>query len=57
MRKRINMNEVAREITLQEGGKISISIAQVKEVCKLLLQRLAKETDMMNVIRLIDRYR
>lgn len=57
MKKRIDMNKVAREITLQEGGKISISIAQVKEVCKLLLQRLAKEPDMMDVFRLIERYK
>jgi hypothetical protein len=38
---RTNLNEVARRITLQEGGKVSLSIAQVKEVMRLTLQWLA----------------
>ena len=51
------MNKVAREITLKEGGKVSISIAQVKEVLKLFLERLAKEKDFVNIIYLVDRYK
>jgi hypothetical protein len=35
---RINLNELARDITLQEGKKQSISIAQVKEVLKLYFE-------------------
>ncbi len=27
-----NMNDLAREVTLREGGKVNLSIAQVKEV-------------------------
>ena len=57
MKKRINMNDVAIEITLAEGKKKSINIGQVKEVLKLFLQRLAKEKDFINVIYLIDRYK
>ncbi len=57
MIKRINMNTVAREITLAEGKKKSISIGQVKEVLKLFLQRLAKEKDFVNVLYLVDRYK
>lgn len=45
----MNLNDFAREITLQEGKKVSISIAQVKEVIRLTLIRLANsptaETD------------
>ena len=51
------MNTVAREITLAEGKKKSINIGQVREVLKLFLERLAKETDFVNVIELIDRYK
>ena len=32
----MNMNEFAKKVTLKEGGKISISIAQVKEVLKIV---------------------
>ena len=38
----MNMNKVAKEITLKEGGKINLSIAQVKEVIKLYTEYLAK---------------
>ena len=31
---RVNKNNLAKEVTLREGGKQSISIAQVKEVIK-----------------------
>ena len=52
----MNMNTFAKEITLREGKKKSLSIAQVKEVIKLTLQKLAKmhpkEVDMT-----LDRYR
>lgn len=34
----MNMNELAREVTLREGKKKSLSIAQVKEVLKCLKQ-------------------
>jgi predicted DNA-binding antitoxin AbrB/MazE fold protein len=35
-----NLNELARKITLQEGKKINLSIAQVKEVIRLVLLEL-----------------
>ncbi len=57
MRKSINMNRVAVEISKQEGGHINCNIADIKEVCKLLLRRLAKEQDFANVLRLVDRYK
>jgi len=38
---KMNMNDFARSVTLQEGGKVNLSIGQVKEVIKLTLIRLA----------------
>lgn len=40
----INMNKLAREITLKEGLKKSVNIAQVKEIMHLLLKELKGET-------------
>jgi hypothetical protein len=37
---KINMNELAKEITLAEGKKVNLSIAQVKEVLKITLDIL-----------------
>jgi len=33
----IDLNKLAKEITLREGGKVNLSIAQVKEVLKIIL--------------------
>jgi len=38
----MNLNEFARRVTLEEGGKISISIAQVKEVMRIVFRMLAR---------------
>jgi hypothetical protein len=38
----INLNTLARDITLKEGMKESMSIAQVKEVLKITMQELGK---------------
>ena len=35
----VNLNELAKEITLKEGLKESISIAQVKEIIKIFGNR------------------
>lgn len=37
----MNLNDLAREITLEEGGRVNLSIAQVKEVLKLTLVQLS----------------
>lgn len=41
----MNLNNLARKITLLEGKKKSISIAQVKEVMKLTLKELSHLDD------------
>lgn len=52
----MNLNDWAREITLEEGGKISISIAQVKEVMRLILIDLAQMDD-WEIEMILKRYR
>lgn len=49
----MNMNHVARTITLQEGGKVNLPIGQVKEVLRLTLSWLATlpESEAAKVIR------
>ena len=36
------MNEFARRVTLAEGGRVSLSIAQVKEVMRIVFRMLAR---------------
>lgn len=43
--RRIDQNDLARRITLCEGGKKSQSIAQVKETLRCTLETLAKMLD------------
>lgn len=38
----MNLNDLARDITLREGRTQSLSIAQVKEVMKITLTALSK---------------
>jgi hypothetical protein len=52
----VNLNNFAREITLQEGMKKSLSIAQVKEVLRLILSEFSK-MDEAEVIKVINRYK
>ena len=54
--KRINMNEVAKKVTLMEGKKIQLPIGQVKEVLKCFLQYCAKNFDPIQVVNLLNRY-
>ena len=38
----MDLNDLARRVTLREGKKVSLSIAQVKEVIKIVLDELSK---------------
>lgn len=40
----MNLNKFARDITLKEGKKINLSIAQVKEVVGITLRMIKKMT-------------
>ena len=52
----MNLNDLARKITLKEGKKKSISIAQVKEVMRLLLIELS-EMQGYEALDVIRRYK
>lgn len=52
----MNLNELARKITLKEGLKESISIAQVKEVMKILFIELSLLEE-KEVLAILKRYR
>jgi len=52
----INLNTLAKEITAKEGKVKSLSIAQIKEVMKIMLEELAQE-DVIDVLRLLKRYK
>lgn len=52
----LNLNNLAKEITLKEWKLTSLSIAQVKEVMKIVLEELA-DLDAKDVEKLLKRYR
>ena len=40
-RKKVNLNELAKAVCEQEGGKVNLPIAQVKEVIRVVLEELS----------------
>jgi len=52
---RINENVLARNITKREGGALSLSIGQVKEVLRLTLEELATYPA-SSVMELVERH-
>ena len=54
--KQINQNELAKVITLAEGKKIDMTIAQVKECIQLTLEELGKYED-WQIMKLINKHR
>jgi hypothetical protein len=59
LRKRVNsvnLNNFAKEITIKEGLKKSVSIAQVKEIVKLVLTELARMTE-SELTTVLNKYR
>ena len=53
---RINENKLAKEVTLREGGKINLSIGQIKEVQKHLLDILANDYRVSEICELLERH-
>ena len=51
---KIDLNNLAKDITLEEGKKENLSIAQVREVLSITLKRLAGFSDMA-VMELLER--
>ena len=56
MKKKINENKLAQEISKREGKKVEVNIAQIKEVQRVLLEILA-EYDDEQVLALIHKHR
>ena len=54
--KKINMNEFAKDVTLEEGGKVSLSIGQVKEVLKIAFTKLVQYHKSSAIMELLERY-
>ena len=52
----INLNELAKQVTIVEGQSKSTNIAQVKEVMKILFQKLAKMT-ITEVAQILEKYK
>lgn len=51
----INLNKLAREITLGESGKVEVNIAQVKEIMKLVFEKLAT-IEPLELFKILKRY-
>lgn len=52
----INLNKVAKEVSVYEGGKQNLSIAQIKEVMKYYNTILARDYMPSEVLAMIERY-
>jgi hypothetical protein len=53
---RINMNDFAISVSLDEGKKESVNIAQIKEVISITMKKLAEHTD-AEIMEVVGRYR
>lgn len=52
----MDLNKFAKTVTLKEGKKINLSIAQVKEVIAIVFKELATLSN-EEIIKTVDRYR
>ena len=51
----MNLNDFAKKVTLAEGGRVSVSIAQVKEIMRIVFRMLARMRK-EDVDRLLKRF-
>lgn len=51
----LNLNELAREITLEEAGEIEVSIAQVKQIMKIMFEKLAA-LEPLELFKILKKY-
>ena len=52
----MNLNDMAREVTLEEGKKRQVNIAQVKEIMRITFTKLAESGD-DEALKIIRRYK
>lgn len=50
----VNLNKLAKEIAEEEGLKVSVNIAQIKEIQRIVIEKL-KEMPFTDVIELLRR--
>jgi len=55
MSKHLNLNKLAKEITLKEAGEIEVSIAQVKEIMRLVFEKLA-QIEPLELFKILKKY-
>lgn len=53
---KINMNDLAINVSIDEGKKESVNIAQIKEVISITMKKLAEYTD-AEIMEVVGRYR
>ena len=51
----MNQNDIAKEISIMEGGAENLSIAQIKEVMKCYNHLLARE-ESWEILKMLKRY-
>lgn len=52
----MNLNWLAREIALKEGGKKQVNIGQIKEILKITIEELGRFSD-DEILKTVERYR
>lgn len=52
----MNLNNLAKEVTLAEGLKEAVSIAQVKEILKVVFTIMAKLSD-DKILGIVNKYK
>jgi len=52
----MNLNTIARNIALKEGGAVNLKISDIKEVMRLFLEELATQ-DNWEITKILRRYR
>ena len=53
---RINMNEFAVAVALEEEGEVEINIAEIKQILRITLEKLGGFED-EQILELVGRYR
>lgn len=54
---RINLNDLARDVTLREGQKRNLTIGDVKECQRLTFEELVNEHESIDILAMLDRYK
>ena len=53
---RINMNEFAVAVALEEEGEVQINIAEIKQILRISLEKLGRFED-EQILELVKRYK